>query len=113
MGYLAETYKQWIGQNLPHMTDGMRMDANPSAGVDGYALVKKALALRNAALHSDDPQMEFAAALVTLSGPQAEHREHAQKAMGGAKSDPLLAQNLATRFSGPQTETVAQLLAKN
>jgi hypothetical protein len=113
VGYLAETYKQWIGQNLPHMTDGMRMDANPAAGVDGYALVKKALALRNTALHSDDPQMEFAAALVTLSGPQAEHREHAQKAMGGAKSDPLLAQNLATRFSGPQTETVAQLLGKN
>jgi len=113
VGYLAETYKQWIGQNLPHMTDGMRMNANPAAGVDGYALVKKALALRNTALHSDDPQMEFAAALVTLSGPQAEHREHAQKAMGGAKSDPLLAQNLATRFSGPQTETVAQLLGKN
>src|SRR5260370_3120530 len=25
VGYLAETYKQWLGQNLPHMTDGMRM----------------------------------------------------------------------------------------
>src|SRR5438445_8939935 len=56
-GYLAETYKQWIGQNLPHMTDGMRMDPNPAAGVDGYALVKKALALRGAALRGDDPQM--------------------------------------------------------
>src|SRR5881409_2568853 len=58
VGYLAETYKQWIGQNLPHMTDGMRIDANPAAGVDGYALVKKALALRGAALRGDDPQME-------------------------------------------------------
>src|SRR6267378_5841382 len=45
VGYLAETYKQWLGQNLPHMTDGMRMDPNPAAGVDGYAMVKKALAL--------------------------------------------------------------------
>src|SRR5207244_1345197 len=66
VGYLVETYKQWIGQNLPHMTDGMRLDANPAAGVDGYALVKKALALRTSALHGDDPQMEFAAALITL-----------------------------------------------
>src|SRR6267154_2922215 len=113
VGYLAETFKQWIGQNLPHMTDGMRMDANPAAGVDGYALVKKALALRGAALHGDDPQMEFAAALITLSGPQAEHREHTQKAVGGAKTDSLLAQNLATRFAGPKTETMSQLLAKN
>ncbi len=113
VGYLAETYKQWIGQNLPHMTDGMRIDANPAAGVDGYALVKKALALRGAALHGDDPQMEFAAALITLTGPQAEHREHTQKAIVGAKTDLLLAQNLATRFSGPQTETLAQLLAKD
>jgi hypothetical protein len=113
LGYLGETYKQWIGQNLPHMTDGMRMDANPGAGVDGYVLVKKALALRAAALHDDDPQMEFAAALITLSGPQAEHRDHARKAIDGSKNDPLLAQNLASHFIGPQTETMSQLLAKN
>jgi hypothetical protein len=113
VGYLAETYKQWIGQNLPHMTDGMRMDPNPAAGVDGYALVKKALLLRAAALHGSDPQMEFAAALITLSGPSTEHREHAKKAIAGAKTDALLAQNLATRFIGPQSETMSQLLAKN
>src|SRR5437879_11647402 len=29
-GYLAETYKQWIGQNLPHMTDRIRIDPNPA-----------------------------------------------------------------------------------
>jgi hypothetical protein len=112
VGYLAETYKQWLGQKLPHMTDGMRMDPNPAAGVDGYALVKKALDTRARSQNGDDPQMEFAAALITLSGPQAEHREHTQKAIAGAKSDPLLAQNLATHFIGPQTETMAQLLAK-
>src|SRR5713226_5506614 len=106
-GYLAETYKQWIGQNLPHMTDDMRLDPNPAAGVDGYALVKKAIGLRGS-----DPQMEFAAAHITLSGPEAEHHEHAQKATLGAKSDPLLAQSLATHFIGPQTETMSQLLAE-
>src|SRR3989440_5992014 len=107
-GYLAETYKQWLGQNLPHLTDGMRMDPNPAAGVDGYALVKKALALRG-----PDAQMEFAAALITLSGPQDEHHQHTQRAIAGAKSDPLLALNLASHFIGPQTETMSQLLAKS
>jgi hypothetical protein len=107
VGYLAETYKQWIGQNLPHMTDGMRLDRNPAAGVDGYALVKKALALR-----TSDPQMEFAAALITLSGPQEEHRQHALKAIAGAKTDPLLAQNVATHFNGPQSQTMSEMLAK-
>ena len=111
-GYLVETYKQWIGQNLPHMTDGMRLDSNPAAGVDGYAWVKKAIALRGAALHGDDAQMEFAAALITLSGPREEHAQHAQKAIAGGKGDPLLAQNLATHFLGPN-ETVSQMLAKN
>jgi hypothetical protein len=112
VGYLAETYKQWLGQKLPHMKDGMRMDPNPAAGVDGYALVKKALDMRARSQNGDDPQMEFAAALITLSDPQAEHREHTQKAIAGAKSDPLLAQNLATHFIGLQTETMAQLFAK-
>src|SRR5438309_11498372 len=58
VGYLAETYKQWIGQKW------MRFSAdeqNPAAGVDGYAMVKKALALR-----TSDPQMEFAGALITF-----------------------------------------------
>jgi hypothetical protein len=108
VGYLAETYKQWIGRDLPHMTDGMRMDANPAAGVDGYALVKKAIALRG-----DDAEMEFAAALITLSGRREEHAQHAQRAIAGAKTDALLAQNLATRFIGPKDQTVSEMLAKN
>ena len=112
-GYLVETYKQWIGQNLPHMTDGMRLDSNPAAGVDGYACVKKAIALRGAALHGDDAQMEFAAALITLSGPREEHAQHAQKAIAAAKTDALLAQNLATHFMGPKDQTVSEMLAKN
>ena len=88
-------------------------EQNPAAGLDGYALVKKALALRGPSQMGNDAQMEFAAALITLSGPHDAHREHAQKAIAGAKSDPLLAQNLASRFTGPQTETMSEMLAKN
>jgi hypothetical protein len=107
VGYLAESYKQWIGQNLAHMTDGMRIDPNPAAGVDGYSMVKKAISIRGA-----NPQMEFAAALITLSGPQEAHREHALKAMAGAQNDPLLRENLASHFIGDRSETMSALLAK-
>jgi hypothetical protein len=103
-GYLAETYKQWIGQSWMRLSQD---EQNPAAGVDGYALVKKALALRGS-----DPQMEFAAALITFSGPQEEHRQHALKAIAGAKTDPLLAQNFATHFNGPQSQTMSEMLAK-
>ena len=107
-GYLVETYKQWIGRDLPHLTDGMRLDANPAFGMDGYAMVKKAIALRG-----DDAQMEFAAALITLSGPGDEHAQHARKAIAGAHNDALLAQNLATHFLGAKDQTVSEILDKN
>jgi hypothetical protein len=81
-GYLAETYKQWLGKD----------SSNPATGIDGYASVKKAIELRG-----QDPQMEFAAALITLSGPKDAHREHVSRATAGASKDPLLAQNLASR----------------
>jgi hypothetical protein len=68
---------------------------NPAAGIDGYVWVKKAISLRG-----EDPEMEFAAALITLSGPESAHREHLRKAIAGAKNDPLLAQNLSSEFRG-------------
>ena len=105
VGYLAEAYKQWIGQSWMKVS---KDEQNPAAGLDGYALVKKAIGLRGS-----DPQMEFAAALITLSGPAEEHRQHALKAIAGAKIDPLLAQNLAMRFAGPQSQTISEMLAKN
>ena len=98
-GYLAATYSQWLGR------DGQQ---NPATGVDGYVLVKKALSLRG-----NDPEMEFAAALITLHGPEKNHLEHAQKAIAGGKADPLLAQNLTTHFLGNEKQTVAEMLAKN
>lgn len=96
-GYLAAAYRQMF-YNAP----------NPAAGVDGYSLVAKALALRG----QTDPEMEFAAALITLEGPQQAHQEHAQKALVGAKNDPLLARNLANRFLGGK-QTVSEELARS
>ena len=96
-GYLVEVYKQWLGDN----------PQNPATGLDGYALVKEAIQLRG-----NDPQMELAAALITLSGPASEHQAHAQRAIGGAKNDPLLARNLAGHFSGNQSQTLADIVSK-
>jgi hypothetical protein len=92
VGYLAETYKQWMGVSEP----------NPAKALDGYAWVTKAINLR-----SSDPEMEFAAALITLNGPERGHDEHVQKAMAGAKTDPLLAQNISSSFG---SQTIAALL---
>ena len=97
-GYLAETYKQWLGEG----------GQNPANGMDGYALVEKALRFRG-----NDGQMEFAAALITLSGPAKVNQEHAQKAKEGAKSDSLLARNLNTRFLGASSQTMAEMIQRN
>jgi hypothetical protein len=91
-GYLAEAYKQWIGKDEP----------NPAAGVDGYDWVKRAIQQRRG-----DPEMEFAAALITLNAPDGDHRDHVRNAMAGAKTDALLAQNLASRFGD---ETMSAIL---
>jgi hypothetical protein len=93
LGYLAEAYKQWIRP----------VESNPAAGVDGYALIKHAISLRG-----QDPEMEFAAALVTLEGNESDHQEHTRRAIAGAKDDSLLAQNLAAKFYGQAT---SELLA--
>jgi hypothetical protein len=97
LGYLAESFKQWMGKDEP----------NPAQGFDGYALVKKSIQLRG-----NDPQMNFAAALISLNGPAAEHQDFAQKAIAGAKTDALLQRNLFTHFRGPQSETMADMISR-
>jgi hypothetical protein len=92
LGYLAEAYNQWMGKGEP----------NPAAGLDGYSWVRKAISLRGS-----DPEMEFAAALITLTGPENAHKDHVRKAMAGAKNDLLLAQNLASNFN---RQTISELL---
>lgn len=99
-GYFAATLDQlhWINKEF----------ANPAQGLDGYALIKKALQIR-----PNDAQMNFAAALVTLEGPIPDQRGYAQKAIAGASSDPLLARNLSTHFIGPQSETMSEMINRN
>jgi len=87
LGYLAEAYKHWRNDSEP----------NPAKGIDGYALVTKALNSRGS-----DPEMEFGAALIALSISESERNRHVEKARAGAAADPLLAQNLASFFT-PQT----------
>jgi hypothetical protein len=95
-GYLVECYRQgsWLRQH----TDWLKASrdatgANLAMKIDGYEWVRKAIALRGS-----DPQMEFAAALMTPEGARGEHDRHLQNAMAGAKADAALARNLASRF---------------
>ena len=78
---------------------------------DGYALVKQAIAQRG-----NDPEMEFAAALITsIRSDKAAHRAHLQKAIAGAPEGSLLARNIVNHF-GRKGQSIADLrasLAKN
>jgi hypothetical protein len=99
-GYFAATLNQlhWVKKDF----------ANPAQGLDAYALVKEAIRR-----HDGDPQMHFAAALITLDEPSADQQGHAKMALVGAQSDPLLARNLSIHFMGPQTETMSQMINRN
>ena len=95
-GYLAESYKQWLGS-----------ENNPAAKYDGYALVELALHRRG-----NDAQMEFAAALIAVGKSDIDAHEHAQKAINGAKDDPLLARNLSAKFLGAQSDTLSAMITR-
>jgi hypothetical protein len=95
-GYLVECYRQvsWLRQHTDWLkASGDTAGATLVMKMDGYEYVRKAIALRGS-----DPQMEFAAALMTTQGARSEHDRHLQNAMAGAKADVLLARNLASRF---------------
>jgi hypothetical protein len=95
-GYLVECYKQasWLHQHTDWLkASGDAGGANLAMKIDGYSWVVKAIMLRGS-----DPQMEFAAALMTTDGAQSEHDRHLQNAMAGAKADAMLARNLSSRF---------------
>ena len=96
--YLSEAYKQWLGEK----------GENPANGLDGLPWLKHATQLR-----PNDPQMAFAAALITLRGPEADHREYAQLATAGAKNDALLKRNLASHFLGAESQTMSEMILKS
>jgi hypothetical protein len=100
LGYFTATLAQlhWIYKDF----------ASPAQSLDAKILIDEAIHLRG-----NDPQMEFAAALVTLDGPADQHYAHTQKALAGAESDALLARNLSAHFANPQSETMAQMISGN
>jgi hypothetical protein len=93
-GYLIETYRQL---EMAFRMSGPRLDrgnwVNPAAGSDGYVWVKKAIRMRGG-----DAEMEFAAALITRENWKQDYQGHVEKARAGMRQDPLLAQNVASRF---------------
>jgi hypothetical protein len=98
-GYLAEVMKEyeWISKAT-----------SAAHNFDGYARIKKAVEMS-----PNNAQMNFAAALVTLSGTADEHNAYAQKALAGAQSDELLARNLSTHFIGPESELMSEMITRN
>lgn len=116
-GYFVETVKQaemTFQKNSSGTMDPIYAP-NVAANIDGYAWVGKAIRLRG-----DDPEMEFAAAVITsfprpgLSQPrlQQSHEEHLRKALAGATDGSLLARNLVLHYGDPGTKTVADLRGK-
>jgi hypothetical protein len=99
LGYFAKSLEQfqWVHKDA----------SNPAQGLDGYALVSKAIQLRG-----NDPQMEFAAAIIAINAGASERQDHAKKAIAGAKNDPLLAKNLSAHFPDPQSETIADMISR-
>ncbi len=95
LGYLAETIKQANMTWRKVAADKWDPVINPSAatGVDGYAAVLKAIKLRG-----ENPEMEFAAALITMYPRQKSNDEHLRKAKLGARDGTLLAKNLITHW---------------
>ena len=60
----------------------------------------------------NDPQMEFAAALISVGNASINGQEHAEKAIAGAKNDSLLARNLSAHFLGTQSETLSAMITR-
>ena len=85
-GYLIEVYKQLKPISAP--------TGELASSLDGYAMVRQSLALS-----SNDPAIEFAAALMTSDGRgTAIHAEHVRHAREGSSGDVLLARNVATHL---------------
>jgi hypothetical protein len=90
--YLTETYRQ-IAELDRYMSEfqGRGPALRRLIGsTDGYALMTKVLLQR-----TDDPAMEFAAALMRGRRDDPAYRAHAEKARAGASRDALVARNLS------------------
>lgn len=85
--YLIEAYRQGsYGYGTPQERPSWVLEP-PPAGLDGYVLMKKALALSGS-----NPEMEFAASLMTQGSVSAAHRA---RASASATPNSLVARNLS------------------
>jgi hypothetical protein len=91
-GYLTACYEQAGYQSGQKSANGYPMVRKAA---DGYAMVRKASGAQSSA------EMEFAAALTSVSPAQPSHREHLQRAIAGAKDGSLLARNIVSHFGKP------------
>lgn len=90
-GYLVETYKQ---------ADFLFKKGNPATRVDGYRHITKAITMGSGV----EPEMEFAAALITAERPRGVAEAHYRRAAAGATTDAILARNLSARFPGQRVQ---------
>jgi hypothetical protein len=99
-GYLVECYKQAQWARSEGLSAWKHTEwSDPAANIDGYSFVKAAISIRR-----QDPEMEFAAALISSSGSRKECQQHIQRALVGAKADALLADNLSSHFGKQMIE---------
>ena len=96
MGFLAECYRQSAHESKAGAL---------TRGIDGYGAVVKAINLGGG-----DPEMEFAAALITIWPKRETHQQHLRKAVAGAAEGSLLARNLVSHFDD-RGRTIGELRA--
>lgn len=96
LGYFVEALEQFRWELRNRAID---------TGVDGYATVERAIELAGG-----DPEMEFAAALISLAPERPRHERHLTAAIEGARDGSLLAKNLIRHFSH-RGATLAELRA--
>jgi hypothetical protein len=91
LAYLTETYRQIadLDRDLSEFRGRGPALRKIIGSADGYALVTAVLSAR-----TDDPAMEFAAALMRGRRDDGAFRAHAAKARAGASRDALLARNI-------------------
>jgi hypothetical protein len=93
-GYLVECYKQAQLARSEGLAAWRHTEwSDPAANLDGYSFVKAAISMRG-----EDAEMEFAAALISSMGSHEDRQQHIDRAVAGAKENPLLDDNLSSFF---------------
>jgi hypothetical protein len=93
-GYLVECYKQAQLARTEGLSAWRHSEwSDPAANLDGYSFVKRAIGMRG-----EDAEMEFAAALISSTGPRKDLEQRIERAAAGAKDNAILAENISSYF---------------